>query len=98
VGARADLFCEAGTQIRGALRFDAKGWTESTTLTLELLGPSENSLVVKVYHQGDQKESLATVAVATGFHTFRIQAANTPETNSKPSYILETTYQAPKSF
>ncbi len=92
------IFCAAGKQIRGALKFDKKDWTASTTLTLELLDPSGNSLVAKVFHQGDQGEILAAATVATGFHTFRIQAANTPATNSKPSYTLETTYQAPKSF
>jgi alpha-amylase len=92
------IFCESGKEIRGVLKFDTKDWTAATALTLDLLDPSGNSLVAKVYHQGDQGESLAALAVATGFYTFRIQAANTPETNSKPSYTLETTYQAPKSF
>jgi alpha-amylase len=92
------IFCETGKQIRGALKFDATDWTASTTLTLELLDPSGISLGAKVFHQGDQGEFIAVDAVATGFHTFRIQATNTPATNLKPSYTLETIYQAPKSF
>ena len=92
------IFCEIGKQIRGALKFDATDWTASTTLTLELLDPSGISLSAKVFHQGDQGEFIAVDAVATGFHTFRIQATNTPATNLKPSYSLETIYQAPKSF
>ena len=92
------IFCEIGKQIRGALKFDATDWTASTTLTLELLDPTGISLGAKVFHQGDQGEFIAVDAVATGFHTFRIQATNTPATNLKPSYTLETIYQAPKSF
>jgi alpha-amylase len=92
------VFCEAGKQIRGVLTFDPKDWTPTTTLTLNLLDPSGNSLGTKAFKQGQQGDSLVAMAVTTGFHTFRIQAANTSETHSKVSYTLEATYQAPRSF
>ena len=92
------IFSNAGTPIRGTLSFDAKDWTPATTLALELIDPAGNKVGTKVYHQANQGESLDAKAPSSGFHTFRIQAANTPATNLKPSYTLEATYQAPPSF
>jgi alpha-amylase len=92
------VFCEEGKPVLGVLRFDATDWTPATALTLELLDPDGASLGTKVFNQGDQGGQLAAVAAKTGFHTFRIRAAGTPATNPKPTYSLQTTYQAPKTF
>jgi alpha-amylase len=91
------VFCEADQPIAGVLTFNEQDWTPATSLTLDLLGPSGNSLATRVFTKGEQGGRIEAVASATGFHTFRVQAANTPATNPKPSYTLEATYQAPKT-
>jgi alpha-amylase len=92
------IFCEAGKDINGRLRFDSHNWTATTTLTLELLDPSRSNLATKVFHQGDNGKSLTAKAAKTGTHTFRILAAHPPAGHPKISYTLEATYQAPKTF
>lgn len=93
----ARVFCEAGTPIRGVLNFDERDFSPSTRLTLELLGPSGRSLGTRAFGRGEQGGSLDGVAAATGFHAFVIQAIDTPDTNLKPRYELEASYQAPQT-
>ena len=45
---------------------------------------------------GEQGRSVDAVAAATGFHTFVIQASNTPEANRTPRHALNVSYQAPQ--
>jgi alpha-amylase len=91
----ARVFCEANMPIRGVLHFDEQDFFPSTRLTLELHDASGTVLDTKTFAKGEQGGSLAAVAAATGFHAFVIQASDTPETNRKPRYELETSYQAP---
>jgi alpha-amylase len=92
------IWCEANQLIRGVLTFDAKDWTDATTLTLELLGPNGESLDRKVYARAEEGNALDKQANATGWHAFRIQAANTPPANPRPGYTLKVTYTAPQKL
>jgi alpha-amylase len=91
------VFCEAGTPIRGTLTFDDRGFSPAARLTLELLDPSDNRLGTRAFAMGEQGRSVDAVAPATGFHTFVIQASDTPEANRKPRYELNVSYQAPRT-
>jgi alpha-amylase len=90
------IFCEAGSPIRGTLTFDDRGFSPEARLTLELLDPSGNRLDTRAFAMGEQGRSVDAVAAATGFHTFVIQASNTPEANRKPRHALNVSYQAPQ--
>ena len=92
----ARVYCEKGTPIRGTLTFDERDFTPATRLTLAILEPSGGTLTTKILSKGDQGASLQTSATVTGFHTFTIETANTPETNIKPAYTLIASYQAPR--
>jgi hypothetical protein len=91
------VFCEANTPIRGVLNFDEQDFSPSTRLTLELFDPSGTRRGTRTFAKGEQGRSLDAVAAATGFHAFLIQASDTPETNRKPRYELEASYQAPQT-
>jgi alpha-amylase len=93
-------WCEKGKEILVSLRFDTKDWTDTTTITLQLLDSNNQPLVPdKIYHkstaQGDQVVAHATV---TGWHTFRLRSDSTPPTNVRPAYTLDITYSAPRTL
>jgi alpha-amylase len=85
--------------IKGALKFDATGWTGDTSITLELINPAGVKLATKNYARSTpQGEPFVATAAATGFHTFQIRSTNTPVANPMPSYTLSVTYQAPQEL
>jgi alpha-amylase len=91
------VFCETGTLIPGVLTFDDRDFTASTRLTLELFDAAGSKLAGTIFGKGDQGRKVEAVATTTGFHAFAISASETPETNAKPRYELDVTYQAPKT-
>jgi alpha-amylase len=93
------VWCEQATPISGSLQFDIKDWTAMTRITLRLLGPNNQPLVAdKIYNSATpQGDALAAQTIATGWHTFKIRSSNTAQTNLRPSYRLDVTYQAPKT-
>jgi len=93
------VWAAAGKPIKGALKFDATGWTGDTSITLELTDPAGAKLAAKDYKKTTpQGESLGSTAAATGFHSFKIRSTNTPAANPMPSYTLSVTYQAPQEL
>jgi alpha-amylase len=94
----ARIFSAAGKQIQGRLSFDTTNWTAGTSLTLALLDPSGKTMASKVYTRAQQGETLGQTAPAVGFHSFEIQAANTPAASPKQSFTLDVTYTAPQRF
>jgi alpha-amylase len=93
----ARVYCEAGTPLHGSLRhFDIKDWTHTTTITLQMIDPNGEVLVSGSFlRTTPQGEAIVATTKVTGFHVFQIRSANTPETNPKPHYTLDVTYQAP---
>jgi len=93
----ARVYCEAGTPLHGSLRhFDIKDWTDTTTITLQMIDPNREVLVSGSFlRTTPQGEAIVATTKVTGFHVFQIRSANTPETNPKPPYTLDITYQAP---
>jgi alpha-amylase len=94
------LWCEQRTQIRGSLHFNVTDWSDQTNIVLRLLDPDKQPLAAdKTYLRGTpQGEALVGETKATGWHTFQIRSNATPATNSRPSYTLDVTYQAPKTL
>lgn len=92
----ARVWCEQVTPIRGSLQFDTKDWTDATTITLQLIDPARAMLASATFlRTTPQGSSIFATAKVTGFHVFQIRSAATPETNPKPPYTLDVTYQAP---
>ena len=92
------VFCETGTLIRGVLTFDDKDFSASTRLTLQLFDAAGSKLAETIFRKGDQGRKVEAMATTTGFHAFAIVASETPETNPKPHYELDVTYQAPETL
>ncbi len=93
------VYVNAARPIKGALRFDARNWSDGTSITLELDDPSGGKLASRVFDKGTaQGEAVTANAGVVGFYTFRIRAAGTPAENRKPSYKLSVTYRAPQEL
>jgi hypothetical protein len=75
------------------------GWTNATSILLELLAPDGAVLAGTTF---TLQTAPATVLQATtraeGFHAFRLTASNAPPANSDPAYILSVNYTAPNTF
>lgn len=96
----ARVWCEQATPLRGTLRqFDSKDWTETTAIALQMIDPNGEMLTSGRFDRSTPQGAaiLATTKI-TGFHLFQIRSFETPETNQKPAYTLEVTYQAPKEL
>ena len=95
----ASVWCEQGTPIRGSLQFDERDWTDTTTITLQLIDPGGEILASATFHRTTpQGASIVAAAKVTDFHVFQIRSAATPATNPKPSYTLSVTYQTPQKL
>jgi alpha-amylase len=96
----ARVWCQHGTPLRGTLRqFDTKDWTETTAIALQVIDPNGEMLTSGSFDRTTpQGEAILATTKITGFHLFQIRSFETPETNQKPGYTLEVTYQAPKEL
>ena len=95
----ARIWCEQRTPVLGSLHFDAKDWSDTATITLQIIDPNGDMLTSGSFHRTTaQGEAIAATTKVTGFHLFQIRSSETPETNLKPDYTLEVTYQASKEL
>ena len=93
------VYCAAGRPIKGALRFDTTGWSDATSIVLELDDPDGAKVATHEYHKATpQGEALSATATRTGFYAFRIRSSQTPAGSPKPSYKLSVTYRAPQTL
>lgn len=93
------VYASAGTSLSGSLYFDARNWTGSTSIALELDGATGRALTTGTYYAGTaQGKSIGVTAPATGWYTFKIQSYATPSANAKPAYWLRATYTAPQTL
>ena len=93
------LFADAHTRIEARLFFDSSHWTQDTTIKLDLEGPDQDHLASKKYDRGTgQGASIQFETAKKGFHTFFVEAANTPDENKQPSFRLRVTYTAPQAL
>jgi alpha-amylase len=92
------VFADAQQDIQGELFFDASHWAQNTSIHLQLDDPGGAVAAQKVYNASTaQGAALSFKTQQKGFHTFRIQSANTPAQNKAPSYKLRAKYLAPQT-
>jgi alpha-amylase len=93
------VFAGAHTDIRASFFFDASHWAPGTAIQLELDDPDGTRVAGHQFDRGSaQGAALQAQAVKPGFHSFFVQAANTPAQNKTPSYKLTVTYTAPQTL
>jgi hypothetical protein len=93
------IWCDAGTEVKAVLSPDTAGWTDATTIRLEIVGPDGAVLASTMYlKNGAQQGGLTTVAKETGFHALHLEAAATPPNNREPRYELSVRYTAPQQL
>jgi len=93
------VFVQAKTEIQARFFFDGSHWTPATTMQVEVQDPGGTQLASQQFNSGSaQGAALHVTAVKSGFHSFFVQAANTPAQNKMPSYKLSVTYTAPQTL
>jgi alpha-amylase len=91
------IWAAGGTAIQAALFFDTTSWTEATQLLLELDDPDGNAIASHSYAQTTpQGEAMVANAPRTGWHTFRLRAANPSSDEPRLPFRLRVNYQAPQ--
>jgi glycosidase len=93
------VWCNVGSEVKAVLAPDKSDWTAATSITLDILAPDNSvraSLTVK--RDTPTGTALQTTASQTGFHTLRLTASGTPETNAAPKYTLSATYTSEPVF
>ena len=93
------IFVAANTTIEAQFFFDAAHWTAATTIQLDLEDPGGAKVDSATFHQNTaQGTGFRFPARKAGFHSFFVQAANTPAENPQPTYRLRVTYTAPQTM
>lgn len=93
------VFAQANTRLHGRLFFDTSHWTPATAIQLTVEGPDGGKAGEQEFTRGTAQGTAVQFDVRTkGFHSFFIQAANTPAENKAPSYKLSVTYTAPQTL
>jgi alpha-amylase len=91
------VFCEAHTDLRVGLSFDASQWTPDTSIQLEIDTPQGSKLLSKSFRQADSHGSFAGGKIASkGFYAIFVKSTNTPAGNKAPAYKLAVSYSAPQ--
>jgi len=93
------IWCAANSPIKAVLAPDVSGWTGATAIVLELLAPDGTVRGSRTITLNTPPGSaLQTTAIAEGFHTIRLAAANTPAANPKPDYKVSVTYTSTQTL
>ena len=93
------IWCNAGTPVQISLQPDMSNWSDHTEIVADILAPNGSRVATKTYKRDTSTGSaFSGNAPATGFHTLRLTAANTPPSNANPAYRLSATYTAPQLF
>jgi hypothetical protein len=91
------IWCATSAPIEAVLRPDLTGWTDATTIKMEVVSPDGTVRASQVASRSTpQGTRLQTTAQAAGFHTLRLTASRTPVANARPAYALSATYTAPQ--
>lgn len=93
------IWCAANSPVRAVLKPVTTGWTDATSISLELLAPDGSVLAEQaVTLQTSPATALEATVRAEGFHAFRLTSSNTPAANPNPAFRLSATYTAPVVF
>ena len=95
----ARVFAEANAALEAEFSFDIAHWIAGTAIQLDLDDPDG----AKVGGAKFDKNSLQNTGFKLntrkrGFHSFFVQAQNTPDQNKTPSYRLRVKYTAPQTI
>ena len=85
----------ARKEIEASLTCDTTGWTQDTSVMLQMTGPA--GVVKQTYTRLNQGTSIHGTAIDEGWYTFTIRSENTPASNRRPSYKLKLRYTAPST-
>ncbi len=93
------IWCAANTPVKASLKPVTTGWTNATSILLELLDPGG----AVVAHQTITLQTAAGAELhattrTDGFHRFRLTASNTPASNPNPNYTLSAIYTATQTL
>ena len=93
------IWCAANSPIRAVLKPNTTGWSNATSILLELLAPDGTVLAQKMVTQQTLPATALAVTTRTeGFHAFRLTSSNTPSANPDPAFTLSATYTGPAVF
>jgi galactose oxidase len=93
------VWCAANSSLTARLKPVTTGWTNTTSILLELLNPDGSSLASQSFTlETPAGKELHATTRAEGFHACRLTASNTPAANPNPAYALSVTYTAPTVF
>ena len=85
----------ARKEIAASLTCDTQGWTQDTSVVLQMSGPA--GIVKQTYTPENQGTSIRGTAMDEGWYAFTIRSFNTPPSNKRPSYKLKVRYTAPST-
>jgi Domain of unknown function (DUF1939) len=93
------VWCAGNSVVRAQLRTVTTGWTETTSILLQLVDPDGTVLISQSFTlQTAPGAELQATTRADGFHSFRLTSSNTPASNPNPAYTLSVTYTAPATL
>lgn len=91
------VFAKAGSSLHAVFSSDPSNWNPNTSIRLVVQDPDHGNLSEKTINRGlAARATLDVNAQKNGFHTFFVQAANTPPQNKFLVYKLRVTYTAPQ--
>jgi hypothetical protein len=88
------VWCAAHAALRAQLQVAAAGWSEATSLRLELIAPDGATLAQQTLTKASPAQAVSVTTAAEGFHVLRLSAANPPAGAALP-YKVSVTYTAP---
>jgi len=92
------IFAEAHTVIEARFFFDISHWAGTTSIQLELENPAGAQVGAQKFGQAAQQGSGFQFRTNNrGFHSFFVEASNTPPENKTPSFRLQVIYMAPQT-
>ncbi|HEV3202542.1 MAG TPA: galactose oxidase-like domain-containing protein [Bryobacteraceae bacterium] len=93
------VWCAANSTVSAQLKPVTTGWSNSTSILLELLAPDDSVLAHQSFTlQTPPATALQATTRTEGFHAFRLTSSNTPAAHPDPPYTLSVTYTAPATF
>jgi hypothetical protein len=93
------VFAQANTKLDARFFFDTSHWTPATAIEPTVEDPDGGRASGQEFNRGTGQGIGVQLNVRKkGFHSFFVQAANTPTTNKAPSYKLSLTYTAPQTL
>ena len=98
------VWCTGNSAVRAELKPVTTGWTNATSILLELVELNQDGkdgavLASQAFtlHTGPGTALHATTK-AEGFYALRLTASKTPASNANPEYTLSVTYTAPATL